>query len=469
MSQILINEAGIVIPNPGGQAGFANDWTHTIVGLEGGWMSGKTFIGSRKLVTLHIHNAFDLETGQPTYIPSAAVSPTYSNAMDFQVPALTDAFKEAGLSYKWKSTGSVSQGKFSGPALILPDLGTNKNPSVILIRTAERPETITGWQVGAGWGDEPARWKEDMFDPKNDAYTQFIGRVRHPDANFVQKMFTYTNEGDATKIYKEMHSDNASLYRAPTNENPRAAVFYDEMKKNLTADLAEQYLEGGAASLRGGRVYPSFAKKHHVSNRLKLNKNLPLHLSIDFNIAPGMHFEIGQLHNEYEDNWLFTTVHEIFTPRLSVKDAVIMFGRLIEELGGWQWPMLYVFGDASGNAQWSGTGESNIAILEDGLLKLGIPYELRIPRSNPMVVDRINAVELTLKDCDSKVHWKCHGRCQRLIEDRMYLKRDSFGGIDKSQKKLSHASDADDYRIEFLRPVRVTRREDLVGQFSVVA
>jgi hypothetical protein len=30
---------------------------------------------------------------------------------------------------------------------------TKDHPSVILFRTADAPERITGWEVGAGWGD----------------------------------------------------------------------------------------------------------------------------------------------------------------------------------------------------------------------------------------------------------------------------------------------------------------------------
>jgi len=460
---------GTIQPWPGGQQQFAEDWEHQIIGLEGGWMSGKTFIGARKLITLHTYNAFDLITGQPTFVISSAISPTYSNAMDFQVPELIDSAKEAGLSTRWKSAGSISSGRYAGPALILPDLGTADNPSVILVRTAERPGTITGWQAGAGWGDEPARWKEDDMDPRNDAYTQFLGRVRHPRANFVQRMFTYTNEGDNTKIFKEMHSGEAALYRASTKDNPLAADFYNEMKRNLNKQLIDQYLEGSAATLRGGRVYPSFNRRLHINSKLKLKKGLPLHLSVDFNIAPGMHFEIGQIHNEHDKNWMFTTVYEIYASRLSVKEGMVLFYKLVEDLGGWQWPMLYVYGDASGNSEWSGTGESNISILQDALLKREYPYQLRIPKSNPMVVDRINAVELALLDADKKVHWQCHPRCDRLIDDRQYLKRDGAGQIDKRDKKLSHASDADDYRIEYMKPVRVVRRVTPRGQFSVEA
>ena len=166
-SQLEFGTEFTTVPNPGGQKGFAEDWEHFIVGLEGGWFSGKSFIGGRKLVTLHEYNAFDA-VGDATFVASLVVAPTYSNAMDFCVPHLQDACEEAGLKHDWRGTGYLSSGKYAAPAIIIPAFGTRDKPSVILIRSADVPRRITGFTVGAAWGDEPARWKEDKYDPLND-------------------------------------------------------------------------------------------------------------------------------------------------------------------------------------------------------------------------------------------------------------------------------------------------------------
>ena len=105
---IEIDQSGAATANPGGQAGFVEDWTHFMVGLEGGWMSGKTWAGARKLLTLHIHNAFDLVTGDATHVPSVVVAPTFSNAIDFDVPELQAACDEAGIAYRWHGPGPIA-------------------------------------------------------------------------------------------------------------------------------------------------------------------------------------------------------------------------------------------------------------------------------------------------------------------------------------------------------------------------
>ena len=242
MSVTPYSEAGIVTPRQGGQLAFAKDWTNKMVALEGGWGAGKTFIGARKLLTLHVHNAFDLE-GEATYVASASVAPTYGNAMDYVIPELFAACEEVGLSYNWHGNGAAIKGGFAGPAITIPDLGRKDKPSTILVRTADAPTRITGWQVGAGWGDEPARWAEDRFFPAKDSFLQLTGRVRDPKARFVQLMFTGTNEGDATRIYEEMHSGKPgrAWYRAKTIDNPSVRDFYDQQITSLTKELAEYY------------------------------------------------------------------------------------------------------------------------------------------------------------------------------------------------------------------------------------
>jgi hypothetical protein len=167
-------------------------------------------------------------------------------------------------------------------------------------------------------------------------------------------MFTYTNEGDSTRVYREFHSGRPdhALYRASTRENPAVREFYERQSEMLSEQLRKQYLEGEAISLRGARVYPVFDEDPHVDESLSLTDVLPLHVAVDFNIAPGMHAEIGQYR---PDRDLFTVVHEIHEPSLDVRGLSQKLQLLIRELGGFKFPQLHVFGDASGSARWAGT------------------------------------------------------------------------------------------------------------------
>lgn len=415
--------------------------------------SGKTFIGARKLETLHVHNAFDAH-GQPTGVPSVIIAPSYRGAMDYCVPEMFRACEEVDEPIEWISS---RKGRIEGPAFIFPRLGTGDNPSVIMVRSADMPERIAGWQAGAAWGDEPARWKEDRFDPRNDAYIQLTGRVRHPQANFIQCMFTYTNEGDHTRIYEEMHGGypTHAWYRGSTRENPCMADFYEMQSKLLTPDLAAQYLEGQAANLRGALVYPQFDDDLHIDDSITLKDGLPLCLMLDFNIAPGMHGLIGQYIPNQD---MFLIVYELYADRLDVRGLIDMSVRLINtDLGGLAkyGPELHVFGDATGGSHWAGTGESCYAIVRQSLRGANVNHRIRVPAGNPPVVDRVNAVNVALLDMQGNVRVKIHGRCKRLINDLQRMKRNQYGDFEQTDKKLGHAVDAFGYFVSYLRPARV--------------
>jgi hypothetical protein len=413
-----------------------------------------SFAGANKLVSLHLHNAFDLG-GAPTFVWSACVAPTYQNAKDFDIPAIQDALGRAGLRFRWRAQDME---------FWLPDCGTREQPSRILVRTADTPERITGWQVGAGWGDEAARWKCDFDHPQNDPLLQFFARVRDYRANFIQRMFTYTNEGDGTRIYREFHSGKPdhALYTARTADNELAQDFYTEMREQLNDDLARQYLEGEAIELRGRLMYAQFSQRLHVCDGLKCEPELPLQLACDFNIAPGMHAIVGQ-HNTAADE--LSSVWEIHERRLDVRGVVRELQTMCTTgpLKGWQWTYpLEVFGDATGQSQWAGTGETCYDILTAGLEAADIPYVIRVPHANPPVVDRVNAVNCALRDMSGCVHWRIHPRCERLLQDLQSMRYDEKGQPDKRNATLSHASDAEGYRIHYLRPIR--RHEDDMTQ-----
>ena len=378
------------------------------------------------------------------------------------MPQLQECFDEMGLTAIW--VGSHERFYF-----LIPALSTSSRESRILVRSAEKPQRITGWTVGAAWGDEPSRWPEDYNNPLKDPFIQLTGRVRDPKARLRQLMFTWSNEGDGTRIYREFHGESRptshACYLARTIDNPAAREFEKEQRLVLTRDQADQYLDGKALALGGARVYTSFDPVLQVNKELKLEPGHPLHLSLDFNISPGMHGELGQ-HNETKDQ--ITCVHEIFAPRMSVEGLVRALGHLLAKYRKDAFPELQVFGDATGSSAWAGTGQTSYQILADGLDQIKVPkWRLRVPKSNPPVVDRINSMNAAMTDIAGNVHYQVHPRCIRLIEDFKTLRRDDAGQPRKADQNLSHASDAEGYRVNYIRPARIRRAVAKGGRIIV--
>src|SRR5581483_9729337 len=222
--------------------------------------------------------------------------------------------------------------------------------------------------------------------------------------------------------------------------------------RQLAPDLREQYLDGRARTIRGAAMYGCFDAGRNLDASLAISPDVPLQIAVDFNIDPGMHCIIGQ-HFPEQDR--LTSVYEIHEPRMDVRRMVAALRSLIEEtLGGWRWPELQIFGDATGSGKWAGTGESCYDMLLAALKLSGIPYRLKIPPSNPLTIDRVNAVNCALAGLDGRVRYKVHPRCDRLVEDYRTMQWSKTGGPDKRDRARSHASDADGYRVHWLMPIR---------------
>lgn len=436
---------------PGGQRRFLANFHDRYVAYAAGWGAGKTWAGARKLISLHVYNAVDAR-GRFTGVRGLVVAPTYQLAATVLIPELARAMCESNLSFDFLG----DQRRF---CFVLPDLGTSRRPSEILIRSAERPDRIAGFEVGHVWGDEVGRWHQNENDPMDDAMLQAEGRLRDPRANFLQANYTFTHEGDATRVYQRFEEECAghpdyALYRGTSRDNPLMRLYADEKRRDLTPELAAQYLDGRAISRRGNAVYGSFDDSKNVDERLSLSDALPLHLSVDFNIDPGMHAIIGQ-HFAGED--LLTAVHEIHGERMDLRAMIHSLRRLIEvELGGWRWPSLWIFGDASGSGKWAGSGESCWDIVVQAMQLAGLPYRLKVPRANPPVGDRVNAFNCALNSLDGRTRYKAHPRCKLLMRDLRQL-RWSRGEIDKTDRQLSHCADAEGYRVHYLMPIRPLR------------
>jgi hypothetical protein len=435
-----------------------NDFEHRQVAFIAGWGAGKTWAGARKLLNLHVLNAMD-EGGQPTAVKGLVVAPTYQIASAVLVPELMQAMQSANLGFRYFSDHRRS-------CIVLTDLGSELRPSEILIRSAERPDRITGFEVGHIWGDEAGRWRQSPDDPMLDAMVQAEGRLRDPKAKFLQANYTFTHEGDCTSVYRrfeEEHDPEHPAYRAITTDNPIMREYADEQRRNLSPELASQYLDGKAISRRGSAVYSSFDESKNLDAGLQLSDSIPLHLSVDFNIDPGMHAIIGQ-HFPHED--LLTAVHEIHEPRMDVRSMVHAMKSLIErELGHWRWPSLHVFGDASGSGKWAGSGQSCWEILSEALRHASLPFKQFVPRSNPPVADRVNAFNCALNSLDNRTRYKIHPRCKLLIRDLKQM-RWQQGELDKSDRHLSHAADAEGYRVHRLmpiQPIRMAKRTATIG------
>lgn len=197
-----------------------------------------------------------------------------------------------------------------------------------------------------------------------------------------------------------------------------------------------------------GTAYKRFTDEH-VSESVAYNPSKPLQISFDFNISPGMYCEVGQYDQSTDQ---FTVVEEVFGERW---DLIQCLDALTPIILAHRWPEVQIFGDATGGTQHSTqSGRTNYQMIQNHLTRIGINAALfKVAQSNPHVVERLSIVNDALSDLGGTHHARIHPRCKRLIRDLAELKTDDNGHPDKTNKELTHASDAFGYRVCYQRPI----------------
>jgi hypothetical protein len=219
--------------------------------------------------------------------------------------------------------------------------------------------------------------------------------------------------------------------------------------------------------LTGKRVYEQYSARNKTEE-VELTDDLPLDLSIDFNIDPGMHGVVGQ----YDPDADIVTARKVVHARdMDVRQMIDEFVRWVTKTyRRFRWSVLNVYGDASGRSRWAGNGQSAWMVVREKLEEHAIPYRLKLRRANPAVADRVETMNAALCDVLGKVHYFVHETdCKPLLEDFTKLKWDN-GEISKKDRNRSHPSDAEGYRIHHVRPIRkLVQTEGIVGTASAVA
>lgn len=189
----------------------------------------------------------------------------------------------------------------------------------------------------------------------------------------------------------------------------------------------------------------TFDRTVHVTADVHEEPSLPLDLSCDFNVDP-MAWVVGQ--HKGREAW---ALDEIIIPGgATTKMACEEFLRRYP--GGKR--ELNLYGDASGNSGSTKSKQSDYDIIRQ-LVGAAYPnLSVQVPESNPPVSTRLNSVNAMLEPALGEPRYYVHPRCEHLATDlaRVGLKPGTRE-IDKSNKQLTHPSDADGYRLTYLFPV----------------
>lgn len=188
-----------------------------------------------------------------------------------------------------------------------------------------------------------------------------------------------------------------------------------------------------------GRVYYPFDRREHVG-KYPFNPRLTIWIGMDFNIDP-MSAVILQPQPNGE---------------LWAVDEVVLFGSNTEEMSAaldkkfWrEQKQVTLYPDPAGGQRQHARGETDLDILREGGFK-----KIKYRRKNPLVVNRVNAVNRMLKTASGTIKLRIDEKCKHLIsalEQTIYKK--GTKEVDKDAG-VEHSADALGYPIELEYPVR---------------
>jgi hypothetical protein len=350
-------------------------------------------------------------------------APTFAMLRDASLLSLTRLLEDLEVEFEHKR---------SDGELHLLSAGT-----LILLRSLDEPERLRGTNL-AWFGIDELSYASEQ------AWQRLEARLRDPKAAELCGFGVWTPQGHDW-IYQKFIKSPVAGYgcvRARAFENEfllaRTPDYYERLESSYDPKFYEQEVLGEYLNSRADRVYHCFNPGVHVI-KAEYDPHSVLMWALDFNVSP-MSSVILQKKGQR-----LVAIDEIVLNRATTAEACMEFENRYKGHAA----ELEIFGDASGKNSHT-TGASDYTMLQTFLMKAGFRnLRMRVPNSNPPVLDRVRKVNALLTNAVGEVRLEIGTKCKELVKDfeEVMYKPDS-GVVDKLRDPLrTHASDALGYAI----------------------
>lgn len=383
--------------------------------LIAGYGAGKTIAGAAEALRQAVANP-----GAPVL----CVSPTYPQARETSFACVARLLDDARVPYTARFSDAH---EIAVPAW---------NARLVWVG-AERPQAMKGIDAAGVWLDEPGLMPE--HGPSGEPlFTTAVARARAPRAHSRRVWLTGTPEG-LNWLYETIvlkPPAGLTVVHASTLDNPHLGSEYARAVADGRPEALVRALVGGEfVDVSRGRVYEAFRHTAHTAPA-GLDPDRPYLLTFDFNRDP-LHVLAAQraggvLHVVKEWVVADTTTYE--AARRVRADLLPTPSRA----------EVCVYGDPAG--RWGSVRDrrSDYDQIVEALGDAVGPVRVCARRAHPPVAARVRAVNRAF----------AHDRlfidpgCRTLIRDLMQVRwRPGTTEIDKSDPRLTHASDALGYLV----------------------
>ena len=382
--------------------------------LVGGFGSGKTYAFLHKTFINHIkkRNDKDISNGWIIY-------PTYELAEELFVEPMKEIFERNGINY----TYNIQKHKFTTPY------------GIMKIYQLQKPQRIIGAELTFIGFDEfdVESWKNCDI-----AYKKAIGRMR--GSSDCEIYIVTSPEGFHYTHHQFVENDNDSkaLIHGKTTDNVYLPDSYiDLLEQNYDKSMLQAYRDGEFVNISALSTYHSFERSKNVK-KCEYDRSQPVRIGLDFNNDP----MCSILFHTYKTE-----------PKVRIFDCIslshqgqgdLLTSRICAVIKD-KYPnhQYIVYPDASGFQRHTSAMFSDIDLLKQA------GFKVNVRKSNPPVTNRVNSVNKMLEG-----NIIIDPRCKALIQDlEKVTNKQGTRDIDKSNKLLTHMTDALGYAIEWEFPI----------------
>jgi hypothetical protein len=336
---------------------------------------------------------------------------------------------------------------------------SNSQIGDFVFRSADRPERIIAYQSYRAHVDELDTLKPDHA---RDVWRKVLERNRQAPSNIsdenkvlskitgkleiFNRAYAYTSPEGFRFVYDTWKKNgwdsetrkgdiNYQLLQVSTRSNPfNPPDYVDSIKSRYSEALANAYIDGQFVNLTSGSVYNSYNRELCRSHE-QVQPNEVLYIGCDFNVQR-MCYTVYVLRDAGKTWHAVEEGHNLY----NTADVI----RSLNERYKYKGNRCVVYPDATGDHRKSSAAKTDIALLRDA------GYEIRAPRKNPDVRDRVQCMNGAFSNRRLFVNDATAPNVANCLEQQSY---NSKGEPDKDGK-LDDQNDASGYPIAYELPIR---------------
>lgn len=400
------------------QKEFLLDTDHRIIGLVAGFGAGKTHALCHKTIFLALDNI--------GYVGLVA-EPTYPMVRDVFCRSFDEALERWDIQHEFRVSPQ--------PEYILK---FPEGSVTILCRSLENWQRIRGQNLAFCLADEI---DTSPTETAQKASEMMLARMRSGNIN--QLAIATTPEGYkwAYRTFVENDADDKRLIKAKTMDNPYLPEdFVPSLERNYQGQLIKAYLEGEFVNLTSCAIYPEFDRSLNYTDAQPTPLDT-VYAAIDINVGNCVTEHFVRRGDEFHffAEAVYRDTQQIAQGLKELYPEHFRAGQLV-----------LVPDAASKQRSTAAAQESDLGILK----KAG--HTVSPQQSNPLIADRVNAVNVLIEQRKIKVGNGCK-HLIRTLEQHIYddKGKPEKGGV--GMDDLSHAGDAMGYGVYRLAAIRQWR------------